>query len=215
MPRQGPIAKLIGSAVDFTQEYRADREKKKAKEEAASVSQPPAYQDINRFGSYANNQPVSGHNSSEEDLTDDEEWAQDLDEVQLSQRVAATSQPAANLDDLIERFNSRAPLIATPRQSLPMPVILPQRRPESQHRGFVRAYAPVLQDVGIDQETWLEFVGGLEKSIQANGWFHVINGAVFFAGVAFSATAGISVFAHLVSTRLNYLNATRALGYMA
>lgn len=35
---------------------------------------------------------------------------------------------------------------------LPCPVIIPQRRPESRDRGFVRAYAPNLVDSGIDHE---------------------------------------------------------------
>jgi hypothetical protein len=52
--------------------------------------------------------------------------------------------------------------------SLLMPVILPKRRPESHHRGFVRAYTPVLEGSGIDQTTWLDFLDGFEKSIKLN-----------------------------------------------
>jgi hypothetical protein len=39
---------------------------------------------------------------------------------------------------------------------LPCPVIIPQRRPRDKKRGFVRAYAPVLESCGIDQKTFLD-----------------------------------------------------------
>ena len=48
----------------------------------------------------------------------------------------------------------------TPRlpQKLPCPVIIPQRRPGKRDRGFVRAYAPVLNNCGISQEVFLKFL---------------------------------------------------------
>lgn len=47
-------------------------------------------------------------------------------------------------------------------QRLPCPVIIPQRRPRNKDRGFVRAYAPVLRDCGIDQEVFLQFLEYLD-----------------------------------------------------
>lgn len=47
---------------------------------------------------------------------------------------------------------------------LPCPVILPQRRPRDRTRGFVRAYAPVLQNAGINQETWLRVMDDFYES---------------------------------------------------
>jgi hypothetical protein len=38
------------------------------------------------------------------------------------------------------------------------PVIIPQRRPGNKDRGFIRAYAPALNNSGIDQTTYLEFL---------------------------------------------------------
>lgn len=49
-------------------------------------------------------------------------------------------------------------------QRLPCPVILPQKRPESKTKGFVRAYAPMLATCGIDQATWFNFLDGFEQS---------------------------------------------------
>lgn len=45
-----------------------------------------------------------------------------------------------------------------PTQRIPCPVIIPQRRPRNKDRGFVRAYAPVLDNCGVIQEVFLKFL---------------------------------------------------------
>lgn len=47
---------------------------------------------------------------------------------------------------------------------LPYPVIIPQRRPEDKSRGWMLAYAPVLNDFGIDQATFLKFLIDFNES---------------------------------------------------
>jgi hypothetical protein len=47
---------------------------------------------------------------------------------------------------------------SVPLQKLPCPVIVPQRRPRNKERGFVRAYAPVLEQCGISQDLFLKFL---------------------------------------------------------
>ena len=68
------------------------------------------------------------------------------------------------------------------------PVILPQRRPKARSRGFIRAYAPVLESCGIDQSMFLEFLDTFEKASQASPWLNTINlagiGTMFIPGVA-------------------------------
>jgi len=59
--------------------------------------------------------------------------------------------------------------------SLLLPVVLPQRRPKDRSRGFIRAYAPVLENCGIDQATWLAFLDTFQKSSAANPWLNAIN----------------------------------------
>ena len=58
---------------------------------------------------------------------------------------------------------------------LELPVVIPQRRPKDRSRGFIRAYAPVLQSAGIDQPTWLDFLDTLQKSSAADPWLNAIN----------------------------------------
>lgn len=75
-------------------------------------------------------------------------------------------------------------------EPLPLPVILPQRRPNSKSRGFVRAYAPDLwQYKGIDQQTFLAFLKDFHTSSQASPVFQVINVAAMAAGFAPSLIA--------------------------
>lgn len=47
---------------------------------------------------------------------------------------------------------------------LPCPVIVPQRRPRDKTRGFIRAYAPILSECGIDQTTFLQFLETMDKA---------------------------------------------------
>lgn len=78
------------------------------------------------------------------------------------------------VDELVRDvvMSNRAALAAAPnfdRTPLPMPVILPQRRPRNKKRGFVRAYAPLLGECsGIDQATFLRFLKNFHKSSQVS-----------------------------------------------
>ena len=51
-----------------------------------------------------------------------------------------------------------APAAAQAVGRLPLPIVIPQRRPGTKRRGFVRAYAPGLEECGIDQEMFLDFL---------------------------------------------------------
>jgi hypothetical protein len=76
-----------------------------------------------------------------------------------------------------------------PKLPLALPVILPQRRPCKKSRGFVRAYAPALDDVGIDETTFLKFLKNFHTSSQANPWFDAIMLAAGIAGMTPSVIA--------------------------
>jgi hypothetical protein len=69
------------------------------------------------------------------------------------------------------------------KKTLPFPVVLPQRRPRTKSRGFVRAYAPVLADLGIDQASFLEFLNGLHKAAQVYPIFDIIQLGTGIAGL--------------------------------
>jgi hypothetical protein len=95
----------------------------------------------------------------------------------------------------VEQFVARHPPPPEedrPAFHLPLPVILPQRRPEARARGFIRAYAPLLEDCGIDQETFLEFIHDLNVICVPNPLIQTINLAGF-ATMALPMIAGMIV----------------------
>ncbi|KAK6837464.1 hypothetical protein RU639_001461 [Aspergillus parasiticus] len=59
-------------------------------------------------------------------------------------------------------------------QRIPCPVIIPQRRPGNKDRGFVRAYAPVLADCGINQDVFLNFLEDFFQASKASPWIEVV-----------------------------------------
>ncbi len=99
------------------------------------------------------------------------------------------------VDKFVSAFLARHPPpppdSTTPTAQLPCPVIIPQRCPHDKKRGFVRAYAPVLQPCGIDQDSFLAFLKAMHQSSKASPVFNVINIAAFAAGFVPSITAMI------------------------
>jgi hypothetical protein len=117
---------------------------------------------------------------------DEEQW--DLDdaaEEQLSPTARAAEEQTQDVNALTDAFlrNNPPPAYTNAVGKLPCPVILPQRRPRDKRRGFVRAYAPVLADCGIDQATFLDFLKMFHASSKASPWLQVVNIAA--AGVGF------------------------------
>ncbi|KAE9372814.1 hypothetical protein N431DRAFT_505122 [Stipitochalara longipes BDJ] len=89
---------------------------------------------------------------------------------------------------------------------LPCPVVLPQRRPKDRSRGFIRAYAPVLEPCGISQAEWLAFLDTFQKASEANPWIQAINLASFATSavpmpglIAMAISTAISVVANVAT----------------
>ncbi|KAH0422070.1 hypothetical protein CcaCcLH18_13018 [Colletotrichum camelliae] len=139
----------------------------------------------------------------------------DLDEVEISSGTQPInpntsnvkdegSMPVKESTDLATAFLSRHPIKSDGgtkiKSGITMPVVLPQRRPKTRVRGFVRAYAPVLAAAGIDQEAFLDFIDTLNKSLIPNPYLYAINLAGFAdiiapdpALTAFGILLGIAV----------------------
>jgi len=88
---------------------------------------------------------------------------------------------------------------------LPYPVIIPQRRPGTKSRGWARAYAPDLEPMGIDQDTFLDFLKGWDKASQGSPWLQVVTISAGIVGLAFptpitmAVTTAVQVAAGYVS----------------
>lgn len=144
----------------------------------------------------SNQKPFTHHvnygTASEE--CDEEHWQLDG----ASETAALTiDEPPKDTNKIVDVFIKEHPLphcMPDNRAQLPFPVILPQRRPRDKKRGFVRAYAPVLLDCGIDQATFLEFLNIFYESSKADPWLHVVNIAA--TGIGFipgGITTGVAV----------------------
>ncbi|KAI7361094.1 hypothetical protein KC336_g21879, partial [Hortaea werneckii] len=125
---------------------------------------------------------------------DEEDWkldeavedARGLPSYEESEREHRTTDQLVHDILLVHQAGTEKPKRKRP---LPVPVILPQRRPRKKARGFVRAYAPVLDDCGIDQETFLKFLDNFQKSSHASPVFKVIQVSAGIAGFAPSVIA--------------------------
>lgn len=127
----------------------------------------------------------------ERPLTQVDEVAWALDEVQddistNNGNTEPTSHSPLGSPRLAESFLQSHPAAEGPAAfgRLELPVVITQRRPKSRTRGFIRAYAPILQKVGIDQETFIDFIDQLNKAVEPSPWISAIDLASL-AGHAF------------------------------
>jgi hypothetical protein len=93
-------------------------------------------------------------------------------------REAIAKNPRQQAELFLARYPP--PSAHEPIARIPFPVILPQRRPKDRSRGFVRAYAPVLDDCGIEQAMFLDFIETFDRASQASPWIQTINLATVF-----------------------------------
>lgn len=118
-------------------------------------------------------------------LEDDEtDWA--LDDAQHEVVGEPTSMELETDEALVDHFlRDQPPSEYTEThhvsQRIPFPVVLPQRRPNNHSGGFIRAYASVLVNRGIDHAMFLHFLEYFDKSTRASPCLNAVN----LAGTAF------------------------------
>lgn len=164
--------------------------------------------------------PRQSLESSTDDSTssseDEEAWALDdtVEETQLKKSYSIGGQ--VSIKSLVDGVlvTSRPPPYSVPE--LGMPIILPQRRPGHRGRGFVRAYAPILDNYGIDQQTFLRFLVNFDDAIQASPVLGVVMLGATVAGFVphgWSMLAG--TFAQVVvGAAMEYQTRSRGNNYM-
>ncbi|RDL37720.1 uncharacterized protein BP5553_05153 [Venustampulla echinocandica] len=165
------IAGGIGLASESISARKEKNKAKKARENGteSSSSAPTQYQEEDH-----------GHRDVAEGDTVEEQW--DLDEAQ--DQLVARPEPTQGgyapsigeaTDSFLQTYGRPPSYTEIAPARLPLPVILPQRRPKDRTRGFVRAYAPVLETVGIDQPAWFAFLDSFDKATEASPLFLYIN----------------------------------------
>ncbi|KAK5996209.1 Burnettramic acids biosynthesis cluster protein E [Cladobotryum mycophilum] len=253
--RKGPISSLvrgvaagIGLASESYHHYQEKKQEKKQAEAAATDNtrdgpgeghdglHPP--QSLEGASDQDGPSDFDGEDEhvSQEALRELDEAAWQLDDAQFElapppDYATATQHDA---DDMAHEFLSRHPIPeqqTSDRQQLPVPVIIPQRRPGERARGFIHAYAPTLGDVGIDQWTFMDFIKQLNTATMPSPWINAINVAslavqhvpepvTIAVSIAAQIATQVSLQAHSRSktnTFLNKMNADffRPLGLIA
>jgi hypothetical protein len=199
---------LLGSAVRgvaggiglVSESVSSYKEKRNAEKNATPAEQ--AQQPERSNAPISQSQQNSYQSTNQQGDTTERQWELDDTQTELlssPEGESSSSQPAQNDTDLATIFIREHGLTNPPTgQRLEMPVILAQRRPKNRSRGFVRGYAPILEDVGIDQETWLDFLDKFDAAAMASPWIQVLNFAEiggFF--VPFAPSIAISAAVYL------------------
>ena len=160
-------------------------------------------------GRPSDEKPLANRDEDDEADTesDEEQWELDEAAEAAAAEKGSKSDPnpnvpkgnlatPASVETLVKSFvRHHPPGPAGSGRALVYPVILPQRRPKKQSRGFVHAYAPLLGECGIDQEAWFDFLASFEQSIKVSPIFDVVNVAAAAVGFVPEPTAQIVSFA--------------------
>ena len=153
--------------------------------------------------------PADGEEPTHE-LTPEVEFDDGIDEDEvawaLDEAASETEESESKVTETLPSSKSASQPIksaskgALPR--LPFPVILPQRRPGTKSRGFVRAYAPVLEGSNLDQQSFLTFLKDLHTHSQASPIFNVVIIATAIAGAYPDPLVGAAIQAVQVAAAI-------------
>lgn len=150
---------------------------------------------------------MQGESSMVKARGEEEVWQLDELQDELARDDGSRDDPTADpststlADEFIETHQHPPPYssLESPAR-LELPVIITQKRPKDRARGFIRAYAPLLQDVGIDQDAFLDFIDNLNKAVEPSKWIQAINLASLAAQkVPEPVTLAVSVACKMVA----------------
>lgn len=189
----GPIVRLIGSGIGLASEAVAAHKQGKAEKSqgqekpqvpsphSGNDSESPVYAEVDNQNE-ADELVARGqaaHTDFEEPppnydrvVHDEEDWELDAAAEEAVGRDTDTENDDGTKLDLrkiTQHFIERHPLPSGGHHAqgkLPCPVIIPQQRPRTKARGFVNAYAPVLENCGVDQKTFIDFLKTFHKASQ-------------------------------------------------
>ncbi|OCL03483.1 hypothetical protein AOQ84DRAFT_325915 [Glonium stellatum] len=205
------LVKLAGTGIGLAAEAHAHRKESKSRAISpapgpTTISSIATGRELDASQNYEDAPPVyaelpadqaseliaAGRAVPAEQRQEDDEEAWQLDDAVEE----ADPQAYAEVSDKDVKAELMCVLVRLPPPNLayrlPCPVILPQRRPRAKARGFVRAYAPVLEGCGIDQDGFLVFLNTFDKASEASKILDVIFLGAVIAGMVPSVTAMIT-----------------------
>ena len=201
---------LVSESVSSYKEKKAAEKSEKNAPAPVQQQQQPAQQPQASSNNDAPVYEMPGDSYYQSDLKNDateRQWELDDTQTELlsnPQGEPSPSQPAKDDADLATIFIREHGSTPITGQQLEMPVILAQRRPKNRSRGFVRGYAPMLEDVGIDEATWLDFLDKFDAATMASPWIQVLNFAEiggFFVGFAPSIAVSAATYLTIEITK--------------
>lgn len=186
-----PLVKGLAAGIGLVSEYRHHRKEQEAAKQSLTVTERPV-SDRELSGSnqtynasiHVTTSTDCEHGEAVEVGAENDEKHWDLDEAQdeVDDRTADKAKVKTPRDPakIAKQFtDAHPPSHEFGYQGLELPVVLPQRRPKNRTRGFIRAYAPELQNCDIDQDTFLEFIETFNTATLASPWLDAINLASF------------------------------------
>ncbi|TID24364.1 hypothetical protein E2P81_ATG02667 [Venturia nashicola] len=204
LPVVGKIVKLVGSGIGVARESYLENKEKKELAKSRSNSNlaetssslptqqsltedvPPEYSHIETTPEHANQLiadgkavPVEVDASSEDE--DEEEWkldeATDYIDPPSYGETEYRPEEEKQVDDpkkLTRNVMILAPPVSELKGPIPVPVVIPQRRPRAKGRGFVRAYSPVLDSAALNERCFLEFLKCFHLASEASKGLKVV-----------------------------------------
>lgn len=173
----GKLTQGVSAGIGLAGEKYQDHKERKAA--LAAQSQGESSGGPQDHGNRQNSE-IGVKDDQDRDSADDERiWA--LDEVggsppSYDSTIADPEQAIAELAHTVAEARSDQTQIHNGEVSrLPNPVIIPQRRPGSKERGWTRAYAPDLEPLGIDQDTFMKFLETWDKASRGSIWFRRVS----------------------------------------
>ncbi|KIW48617.1 hypothetical protein, variant [Exophiala oligosperma] len=123
--------------------------------------------------------------------------------VEYEDEVGPQQSGDSLLNKFIQSHSQTSDSAARHRASKPHlshPVVITQRRPGDKKRGFIKAYAPALEQYGIDQDTFVEFIRATNKAMQENKWLVAVQLAAAGTGLVPNHIAlGVSIAVQFVA----------------
>ncbi|KAG8531975.1 uncharacterized protein KY384_003611 [Bacidia gigantensis] len=201
------LSKAIGLGTEAYAHHKETKEAEKSAKLSSTGNIAGQLSNTQQHDALAPPATANPNTSNGPDISDDEDshdedeidWIRDETQDQLGNEPHGTENANdQSVDALVAEFAQRHPPPPYTLQSatLANPVIIPQTRPGTKFRGFVRAYAPALQGCGIDESTFMDFHENMHKAVNKQGWFHVSNIAVGLSVLSYTVAVAPSVVVH-------------------
>lgn len=228
------VAAGIGASREAYESHKRSKEQQQRETEAgpSTSAPPPDYEEVSEEKArelIARGEAIpadtdSKHLSSkalaqadvsegEESEEDDDEIAWELDEAQEAAdppsyeatiEGRAGSSEEVDVPELVREVLHKVGPYPAAVKRMPYPIVIPQRRPRSKNRGFVRAYPPILDNYGISQDAFLTLLKAFHQASKPSKYIAAVFVAAGIVGMV------PSVYAMAVSTAVQFAAGTAA-----